>query len=141
MSQLMGFEGEAFIGTAGSTGATRLSNSRDITYAVEHDKGSTRVRGDGTAPPIHTEEVVGRILTINIQMVNDTSDTALQTMLTAAFNGTRIALRLKDYTSGKGFDGDVTLTASNAYPLAGEQVIDFVCTPSRALRTPQPYAA
>lgn len=139
MSQVMGFEGEAFIGTAGNTGANRLTNSRDITYSVEHERGNTTVRGNSDAPPIQTEEVTLRILSITVQMINDTTDTNLQTMLTAAFAGTRIALRTKDRAAGKGFDGDVSITASNPYPLAGEQVIDFTCTPSRALRVPQPY--
>lgn len=139
MSQVMGFEGEAFIGTAGTTGATRLENSRDITYSVDTEMGDTTVRGDSSAPPIGTEEVTKRVLAITVQMINDTTDTAFATMMAAAFNATRIALRLKDRSAGKGFDGDVTLTASNPYPLNGEQVIDFTCKPSRALRTPQGY--
>lgn len=139
MSQVMGFEGEAFIGTAGSTGATRLSNSRDIAFSVETETGDTTVRGDGSASPIGTEEVTKRMTSISIQMINDTTDTALATMLAAAFNGTRIALRLKDRAAGKGLDADVTLTASNPYPLAGEQVIDFTAKLSRALRVPQLY--
>jgi hypothetical protein len=143
MSQVMGFEGKAWVnGTPGadaSVGGTLLENSRDISYSVDTEMGDTTVRGDSSAPPIGTEEVTKRVLAITIQMINDTSDTIFATMMAAAFNSSRVALRLKDRASGKGFDGDVTLTASNPYPLNGEQVIDFTAKPSRASRAPQGY--
>lgn len=139
MAQVMGFEGQAFIGVAGTTGANQLTNSRDISYALSTEKGDTTVRGDGSEPPLKTEEVTQRVLAISIQMVNDTTDVHFATMMAAAFNSTRIALRMKDHAAGKGFDGDVTLEASNPYPLNGEQVIDFTCTPSRYHRVPQSY--
>lgn len=139
MGKKMGFEGEAFIGTAGSTAATRLSNSRDLTYDNATDKGETTVRGGSTSPPIHSEATTKRTYTGTIQMVLETTDTALETMRAASFAGTPIALRLKDYAAGKGFDGDVNLSHGEPKPLAGEQVIEFTWTVNNSLREAQPY--
>lgn len=139
MGKRQGFEGEAFIGTAGTTAATRLVNSRDLTYGIETEKGETTVRGNSNVPPIHSEAVTKRTLTGTIQMVLDDSDTALETMRTAVALGTPIALRLKDYSTGKGFDGDVNLSVSSPMPLAGEQVLEFSWTVNNSLREAQPY--
>lgn len=139
MSKIMGFRGEAFIGTAGSTAATRLTNSRDINYVMDPEKGDTTVRGNSDVPPIGHEAVTRRNLTITIQMVADSTDTALESMRVAAFAGTPIAVRLKDYNAGKGFDGDVTLSVGEPKPIAGEQVYEFTATPENSLRTAQPY--
>jgi hypothetical protein len=140
MADLMGFQGEAFIGTAGTTGDTRLTGSRDINYAIDTEMGNTTRRGDSSSPPIQTEEVTLIVISsITIQMVNDTADAALATIRVAASSAGKISLRLKDYSSGKGFDGDVTLSMSNPYPLNGEQVIEFTAKPSRFPRVPQTY--
>src|SRR5688572_28058857 len=108
--KVMGFKGIAYYGVAGATGATQLTNSRDIAYNMDPQKGNTTVRGDSSVAPIHCEEVVERVVSISIQMVNETTDTALEAMRVAAFAGTAIVLRLKDHSAGKGFDGDVTLS-------------------------------
>lgn len=139
MAKRMGFQGQAFIGTAGSTAATRLDNSRDITYNLETEKGDTTVRGDSSVPPVGHESVTRRNVTITIVMINESTDTALETMRVAAYAGTPIALRLKDHTSGKGFDGDVTLTVSHGKPINGEQTLEFTATPENSLRTASLY--
>lgn len=136
---LMGFQGEAFIGTAGSTGATRLSNSTDITLDVDIEEGNTTPRGDSSEPPIDTTAVTIRKWSAQVSMLNETSDTALETFRVAATNGTPIAFRLKDYSSGKGYDGDVNVKYSHAKPLRGEQSLQFTVTPNRSLRVPQLY--
>lgn len=139
MGKKQGFSGEAFIGTAGTTGASRLTNSRDLTYQIETEKGDTTVRGNSDGPPINSEGVTARTLTGTIQMVNESTDTLLETMRAASFAGTPIALRLKDYSAGKGFDGDVNLSHSEPKPLKGEQVIEFAWTVNNSLREAQPY--
>lgn len=139
MAKRMGFQGIAYYGAAGSTASTQLTNSRDITYSLTTSKGNTTVRGDGSAPPIHYESVTERITSITIQMVNESTDAALEAMRVAAFAGNPIAIRLKDHSSGKGFDGDVILEESEPYPLNGEQVIDFTCTPNNNSRSASLY--
>lgn len=137
----MGFEGQIlFDETPGSTAATLLENTTDQAYNMDVEKGKTTVRGDGSAPPIGTEDVTSRNFSIEFTMINDETDTALQALLTACYAGTGFALRTKDYSSGKGYDGDCTGTVASGRPLNGEQTWQFTCTPSRSYgRTPQPY--
>lgn len=139
-NQKMGFEGQIFYGAAGSTAGTLLENTTDINYNLEPERGNTTVRGDGSAPPITTEQVTIRGITIEWTMINDTTDASFEAMRVAAFSGSPIALRTKDYAAGKGFDGDVTLAATNGMPLNGEQTTQFTATPTRSEgRDPQLY--
>lgn len=137
----MGFEGQVLFGnTPGSTAATLLENVKDVNYNLEVEKGNTTVRGDGSAPPIETEDVTIRRVTIDFAMIKDTSDTALEALLVHLYAGTGFALRLKDYSSGKGFDGDCTGTVARGKPLNGEQTLQITCTPSRSYgRAPSLY--
>lgn len=134
----MGFEGLAYYGTAGSTATNLLTNCRDISENLEVEKGDTTVRGDSTVPPMGTEIVTKRTKSIELTMVNDETDTYLEAIRVAANLGNPFALRTKDYSSGKGFDGDVTAALSEPRPLAGEQVITITCTP-HPNRVPVPY--
>jgi len=139
MSTKMGFEGEIYYGVAGSTAAIKITNSRDIQYNSEPDKGDTTVRGSGSSPPIKTERVSAIGITIEWTMLNKTDDTTLEALRVAAYAGNEVAIRTKDYASGKGFDGDVTLSIQNGKPIAGEQTYVFTGTPSDENRTPQLY--
>ncbi len=136
----MGFEGQIFYGAAGSTAATPILNSRDINYDIDHDDGDTTVRGDGTSVPIATGDPVLRKVNITWTMINDTTDTVLEALRTAAAAGTGVALRLRDNAAGKGFDGDVSIKFTHGEPLNGEQTYEFTATPSRGYgRIPQLY--
>jgi hypothetical protein len=137
----MGFEGQIyFSATPGATAATLLQNVKDANYNLEVEKGNTTVRGDGSAPPIETEDVTIRKVTIDFTMIKDTTDTALEALLTALYAGTGVAIRMKDYSAGKGFDGDCTGTVGRGKPLNGEQTLQINLTPSRSYgRAPQLY--
>jgi hypothetical protein len=137
----MGFEGQIyFSATPGATGTTLLENVKDANYNLEVEKGNTTVRGDGTMPPIETEDVTVRKVTIDFMMIKDTSDTALEALLTALYAGTGVAIRMKDYAAGKGYDGDCTGTVGRGKPLNGEQTLQITLTPSRSYgRAPQLY--
>lgn len=126
----MNFEGLAYYGASGTTASTNLTNCRDITYNITHERGETTVRGDSTVPPIVTESVAARIAEIELTLVYDSSDASFTAMETAAGAGTAVAIKTKSYSSGKGFDGDVTLEMSRPFPLKGEQVVTFKCTPT-----------
>jgi hypothetical protein len=136
----MGFEGLLYYGTAGSTASTLLENCKDITISYEVERGDTTVRGTGTTAPIKTGTVTQRMANIEFTMINDTTDTYCQALKTAAAAGTGIALRGKDYSSGKGPDADYTLSFSAPWPLNGEQAITFTAEPSRDYgRSPSSY--
>jgi hypothetical protein len=139
MSTKMGFEGFIYLGTKGSTAATLLTNTRDINYNLEPDKGDTTVRGLGTSPPIKTERVVMIGVTIDWTMLNKTNDTNIATLLTAVTTGNEVAIRTKDHSAGKGFDGDCTISVQQGRPIGGEQTLQFTATPSDELRTPALY--
>lgn len=130
-NQKMGFEGLLYYGAAGSTASTLLENCKDITISNDVERGNTTVRGTSASAPIETEHVTLLKLQIEFTMVNDSTDTYLEALKVAAAAGTAVALRGKDYSSGKGPDGDFTLSASKPWPLQGEQVITFTATPTR----------
>lgn len=128
----MGFEGLLYYGAAGTTAATLLSNCKDISLSMDNEKGNTTVRGDSTTPPIETEDTTLRKVQIEFTMINDITDTAYAAINTAVGSGAGIALRLKDYSSGKGPDADFVVTKSHPFPLNGEQAVTFTATPSRS---------
>jgi hypothetical protein len=140
MPDYMGFEGQIFMGTAGSEADTLIENSRDITYGFDTENGETTVRGDSTAPPMKTERVSGRVASIEFETTVHEGDTVVEDLLAAAYAGGPVAIRTKHKISGKGFDGDCTLKVSHGKPIKGEQSLKFTATPTReAGREPDPY--
>jgi hypothetical protein len=130
MSTKMGFEGEIYYGAAGSTAATKITNSQDISVSIDPEKAGTTVRGDGSSPPINTERVVALGSQYEWTMLNKTTDAVLAALRAAVATGAAVALRSKDYSAGKGFDGDVTLAMKNGQPIKGEQTFVFTATPT-----------
>jgi hypothetical protein len=139
MATKMGFEGVLYYGAAGSTAATQITNRRDVNYTIDNEKGDTTIAGAGSTPPIKTARVTAIVLSIEWTMLNRTDDTTLTALRTAAAAGTAVAIRTKDYSSGKGFDGDVILSQKDGMPIAGEQTFVFTAEPTDENRTPQAY--
>jgi hypothetical protein len=136
-----GFEGILYYGTAGSTAATQLTGCGDITVGGDVERGNTTARGDSTVPPIETEDVTIRKLSIEFDMLNDATDTSLAALNTAWSTGTGVALRGKDYSSGHGPDGDFTLSRSAPWKLKDTQVVTFTAMPTRSYgRSPTNYS-
>jgi hypothetical protein len=135
----MGFEGEIFYGTAGSTGATKITNSQDITITYDIEEGPTTVRGSGSSPPINTSRVTALSFSVEWTMLLKSDDTTLENLRVAAAAGNPVAIRLKDYSSGKGYDGDCILNVNHGVPLKGEQTVRFTGKPNDDNRTPQLY--
>jgi hypothetical protein len=102
-------------------------------------RASTLERGTGSAPPIECESVTVRKVSISFKMLNKDGDTTLTALLAAAYGGTPVALRTKDKSAGKGYDGDCNLTVKHGKPIKGEQVFDFSATPNDDQRTPELY--
>lgn len=136
----MGFEGLVYYGAAGSTASTLLENAQDINETITTERGETTVRGDSSGPPINTEDTVARTWQGDFQLLKDSADAAAEAILSAAAAGTPIALRFKDFSAGKGFDGDCIVEASKPKPLKGNQVVTITCYPTRkGGRSPQLY--
>lgn len=139
----MGFEGMIYCNApTGSAATVQVTNSRDISITTDPQKGDTTMRGDGTSPPITTEHVTGLTWSCDWNMTEKSDDTTLEICKAAAAAGTAVALRMKDHSAGKGFDGDVLLAHKQGKPLAGEQTHDFTAVPTlnaSTPRTPQLY--
>jgi hypothetical protein len=127
---VMGFEGIAYYGAAGSTASNQITNRRDINYKTTPDKGDTTVAGDGTAPPVKTSRVTAIGVSLDITMLDKTNDPILDAFKVAATSGTPIAMRLKSHKTGKGFDGDVILDMEEGAPMNGEKTVKFTCEPT-----------
>lgn len=131
-----GFEGILLYGVAGSTAATQVTNSRDISETIDIEEGSTTIRGTGASPPINTSRVTGLTYSLDWQMIDKSDDTTLTALKAAAVAGTPVAIRTKSYASGTGFDGDMILKFKKGTPLKGEQTYDFTGMPNDDNRTP-----
>lgn len=138
--RLMGFEGKIFTGTAGSEATDEITNSRDIKYSFDYDKGDTTERGeDESVPPIEYGRVSVRKITITFNTTNKEDDALLATLLAASYAGQPVAIRTKDKAAGKGFDGDCIIKHELGKPLRGEQTYDFTCEPNNDLREAELY--
>lgn len=135
----MGFEGLIYRGTAGSTAATQMTNTQDITISYDNEEGATTVRGDGSAVLINTSRVVAKSVSIEWTMLVKSDDTNLEALRVAEAAGSPVAIRLKDHSAGKGFDGDVILSMQHGMPLKGEQTVRFTAKPNDDNRAPQLY--
>ncbi len=136
----MGFEGIIRVDAAdGTSASTALTNTRDISITTDAEFGSTTVRGDGSAPPITYQKVTGLTWSCDFNMLEKTvaGDASLELLKAAAAAGTPMALKMEDYSAGKGFDGDVVLTHNQGKPLAGESTHDFTAVPCNDATTPR----
>lgn len=142
--KLMGFEGVVYYGSAGSTASTQITDHVDVTISIETEMAETTVAGDGTTIPIVSEENVSRKWSATLTMKKSLAGSAYDALLTAATTTTPasglIAIRMKDYSSGKGFDGDCNVAVSDGRPLKGEQTLDFTLTPNNREREPSLYS-
>lgn len=123
-----GFESLLYYGTAGSTASNQITNATDITYNIESTKAATTVRGAGSSVPIGYERVVEVKPTLTWTMLNKPSDTSLAALRAAASTGASVAMRYKSYSSGTGFDGDVTVNCEAGAPLNGIGTFNFTAT-------------
>lgn len=138
-TQRMSFEGLAYYGAAGSTASTLIENRIDLTIETDPQMADTTVAGDGTAPPVEAEDVATIKFSCTLVMPNDTADAVVTALKTAAAAGSQVALRLKDYSFGKGYDGDVNVKMSDNRSLKDKQALSFTLTPNNKLRDPQLY--
>src|SRR4026207_46286 len=103
-----GYVAVLFYGTVGSQAATQLTGATDIDYEVTPEFGDMTSRGSGSTLPIQVQQPTQLSAKLTWKMINNSADTALAALIAAARNTTptAVALYYKDYSSGKGFDGD-----------------------------------
>lgn len=126
----MGYAGPVYYGAVGSTAATKITNRVDVNYTFDIEEGNTTVAGDGTAIPIETTSVTCRKYSIEITMLEISTDSTFSAMRAAAIAGTPVAIKTDD------FDGDCILSFKTGDPLKGERTVAFTCKPTYYSRTP-----
>lgn len=125
MAKKMGYQGQLFYGTKGSTAATRVLKRVDCSMDLDVEVGSTTSAGDGSAVPINTGEATALTGTITFNMIIDDNDTALVALKAAAATGNPIALRFIAYTGTTGMDADCVIKITQGAPLKGEATADI----------------
>lgn len=121
----IGFEGKLYWGTAGSTGATELVITRDVSYKFEPDKAEVADRES----IINYKRVTGVSFTLEFETNNDDSNSFVAAARAAAAAGTLIAFRTRDKTSGWGCDGDFNISLDESQPLRDRQAIKISAEP------------
>lgn len=127
----MGYQTRLYVGTAGQDASTQVENALDVDYKVATQKGPTTDRGTGGLPPITTENVTQRGITITWGMNNDPDNAQLLLFQAAAIAGAPISIKL---TTGSGavlFHGDVILEKDYDAPLAGSATYNFTAVPTK----------
>lgn len=134
----MGYETLLYLGTAGATASSQVTNAVDVDYNLDPQRGDTTTRGDASAVPIETSRVTSIKPTVTFKSLNKLADTLLATLLTAAATGAPLAVRTKSGSTGKGYDGDMTFTVKHSSPLKGEGAFEFTGEATEeSLRVPQ----
>lgn len=133
MAKRMGFEGELYWGTAGSTAATELTIARDVSYKFE----STEADISDRASIIDLSDVAGVKFSLEFEVNNQNTNAFIAAVRAATIAGTAIAFKTKDRDSGWGVDGDFIVSVDESQPLRDAQRIKVTATPTdKNSRTP-----
>lgn len=122
----MGFEGEVYWDTAGSTASTELTIARNVNYTFDPDKADVSDR----ASIINLEDVAGVSIGLEFEINNQDTDSAVAAIRAAVLAGTAVALRTKDKENGWGLDGDFILSLKEDQPLRDAQRLAITASPT-----------
>lgn len=129
-----GFEKLLYYGVAGSTAATQVINATDVDHKVGTEKADVTVRGSSGVPQ-KGQRVTQLAPEVSWKMMVDTTDSTLLALLSAADQGTPVALKVMNASGQQTLlDGDFILEHDYSGPLAGAQEVSFTalnCTDTR----------
>jgi hypothetical protein len=127
-----GWERKIYRGTAGSTAATHIdTHVTDINISHGNEYNETTDRGDGTAVPKMTEQLVKMQAEITFTMNYEDSEAHMVALLAAAQAGTVLAFKLERRLSGVvEFDGDCYIDYESPGELTGGQEVNFTLHPT-----------
>lgn len=126
MAKRMGFEGELYWGTAGSTAATELTIARDVSYKFENTEADISDR----ASLIDVFDVARVKFSLEFEVNNQNTNAFIAAARAAAIAGTAVAFRTKDRDSGWGVDADFIIGVDESQPLRDAQRIKITATPT-----------
>jgi len=125
MAKKMGYQGLLYHGTAGSTASTQILRRVNCSVATSTAIGSTTSAGDGTSVPRETGAAVSISKKTTFNVIVDSSDASLPTLIAAADVGAPIAIRFVSFSGLTIVDSDVVLEYSVGSDIGSEQTIDF----------------
>lgn len=132
-----GFQGQLYIGNAGSAAATQVVERTDISFNLTKELVDTTAAGVGTSIPLGTEEAVKVTAEITCTMILKTEDANVATLEAAAAGDTTLAVLLKKIPTGATkFDGDCHVSINSSLPLGDKQQMEITFKPTRRLRAP-----
>lgn len=126
MAKRMGFEGELYWGTAGSTAATELTIARDVSYKFENTEADISDR----ASLVDVFDVAGVKFSLEFEVNNQNTNAFIAAARAATIAGTAVAFRTKDRDSGWGVDADFIIGVDESQPLRDAQRIKITATPT-----------
>ncbi len=117
--------------TSGSTATTQLTHVVDADVNITHETYDNSDRGDGSAIPKGSQQVVQVKCEITLTMRYHDSDTNIANLIAHARAGTTFALKVTRRSGGSvEFDGDVQATLDHPGKLTEGQLMTFACTPN-----------
>jgi hypothetical protein len=127
----IGFEGDLFGGTAGSTATTAIDIVRDVNYKIESTEGDVSDRSDIT----DYARTTGVKVSLEFELNNEEGNAVISALRTAATTGATYALKTADKTSGWGIDADFNISLDESQPLRDAQRIKVTASPNNDART------
>lgn len=128
MAKLMGFEGKLYWGSSGSTAATELTIARDVTYRFENDEADVSDR----ASIINLMDVAGVSFSLEFEVNNQSSNSFIAAVRTAAAAGTPMAFKTRDVSAGYGVDADFIVSVDENQALRDAQRLRVSAKPTDA---------
>ena len=133
MAFKLGLEAKLFIGAAGSTPSTELTNVKDVTLNLETGEADVTTRA---ARGWRVSAATLKEGSVEFEMVWDPTDTGFNQVQTAFFSNGAIALFVSD-GAGNGLDADFVVTSfSRSEPLEEALTVSVTCKPTYLTREP-----
>lgn len=127
-----GWERVLYYGTAGTTAATLVDYVIDVSVDKTNTQEETTDRGDGTAIPIDTFQVVSRACEVTFSMRYYDDDAKVAALIAAAETGADVAIKVLRNLGGKTeVDADVKLSYTSPGELKGGMPVEFTATMSK----------
>lgn len=126
MAKRMGFEGELYWGSAGSTATTELTIARDVSYKFD----STQADVSDRSSIIDLVDVAGIAFSLEFEVNNQDTNAFIAALRAAVIAGTAMAFATKDKDSGWGVDGDFVVSVDESQALRDAQRIKITAAPT-----------
>jgi len=127
-----GWERMIYYDAAGATATTAISaNVTDIDVQGAHEFNEHTTRGDGSALPKVTEQIVALKAGVVFKMIYKDADANMVALLAASRTGVGKAIKVVRMSGGETeFDGDCYLEDDSPGPLKGGMEVTFTCHPT-----------